>query len=290
MGELLEAALAFADCGLRVFPCKPRSKVPACAHGCQDATVDREQITQWWCARPDYNVAVATGKASGLIVFDIDGPDAEVAVRKLEHQHGKLPPTWETITPRGRHIGFEYPGRPVRNSVGKVAAGIDVRSDGGYILVPPSLHPCGRQYAWGVDSADEIATAPDWLIEIAAPANGTAPAVPPEEWADLIANGVTKGARNVTVTRLAGHLLRRHVDPFVVLEILQAWNTSLYAAALGHHRRTYRRINRRRRIEEARQCVTTFSSWRSWNGTHLNGCTNACAATTASRFQTWRTS
>ena len=55
-------------------------------------------------------------------------------------------------------------GRPVRNSVGKVAPGIDVRGDGGYVLVPPSVHPSGRQYAWSVDSAGEFALAPDWLI------------------------------------------------------------------------------------------------------------------------------
>jgi Bifunctional DNA primase/polymerase, N-terminal/Primase C terminal 1 (PriCT-1) len=223
----LAAALALASINVHVFPCKVRAKEPATPHGFQDATVDPERITHWWHVEPHFNVAAATGKTSGLVILDIDGPDGEAALRTLEAQHGELPATWETITPRGRHIGFEYPDRPVRSSVGRIATGIDVRADGGYVLCPPSLHPCGRRYEWSVDCADTIAAAPGWLIDLATePANGIVAATPPEEWCDLIAAGVSKGARNCTIARLAGHLLRKHVDPFIVLEILQVWNAS----------------------------------------------------------------
>jgi hypothetical protein len=70
-----------------------------------------------------------------------------------------------------------------------------------------------------------IAAAPSWLIEkVSAPANGVAAATSPDEWADLIAAGVAEGSRNCTLARLAGHLLRRRIDPFVALELLRAWN------------------------------------------------------------------
>jgi len=115
----------------------------------------------------------------------------------------------------------------VRNSVSKLAPGIDVRGDGGYVLAPPSVHPSGRAYAWSVDCAGAIARAPDWLVEkIAGYANGNGEATPPAEWRELVANGVDEGARDCTVARLSGHLLRRFLDPFVVLELMQCWNAA----------------------------------------------------------------
>ena len=100
------------------------------------------------------------------------------------------------------------------------------RADGGFVVAPPSIHPSGRRYAWSVDCASAIAAAPDWLVAklgSRSNGNGTRP-VPPAEWRALAANGVAEGARDTSVTRLAGYLLRRHVDPFLALELLQSWN------------------------------------------------------------------
>ena len=69
------------------------------------------------------------------------------------------------ITARGRHLFFKMPETPVRNSTSKIAPGIDVRGDGGYVLAPPSVHPSGRLYCWSVDSADTFAAAPEWLLD-----------------------------------------------------------------------------------------------------------------------------
>jgi hypothetical protein len=131
-------------------------------------------------------------------------------------------------TTRGRHIYFSWPNRPIRNSASKVAPGIDVRGDGGYVLAPPSIHPSGKNYQWSVDSADAFAAAPDWLLNAAAKpiaSSGTAVATPTTEWQELI-KGVTEGSRDNTVTRLAGYLLRRRVDPIMALSLLQSWNTT----------------------------------------------------------------
>jgi hypothetical protein len=100
-----------------------------------------------------------------------------------------------------------------------------VRADGGYALVPPSKHPSGRDYYWSVDTAKTFATAPDWLLARISDTggNGTIVATPPSEWRELV-KGVAEGARDCSAASLAGHLLRRRVDPFVTLELLQAWN------------------------------------------------------------------
>ena len=223
---MLRTALALARHNLRVFPCLPRDKRPACANGVKDATADAQVIQQWWQARPDCNVAVATGTVSGIFAVDIDGADGELELRRLESEHGALPATVEVITGDGRHLYFKMPAVPVRNSAGKVATGIDVRGDGGYIIAPPSVHPSGRQYHWSVDSAGAFAAAPDWLLaRIGKPSDGALP-TPPAEWRELVRDGVGEGQRNQTVTRLAGYLLRHHIDPLVALELLAIWNAA----------------------------------------------------------------
>jgi hypothetical protein len=119
------------------------------------------------------------------------------------------------ITGRGRHIWFKMPAVPIRNSLGKVGTGLDVRGTGGYVLAPPSIHPSGRPYEWSVDCAKAIADAPSWLIE----------RIPPTEWRDLV-KGVSEGARDCSLTKLTGHLLRRQVDPYVTLELIRVFNAA----------------------------------------------------------------
>jgi Bifunctional DNA primase/polymerase, N-terminal/Primase C terminal 1 (PriCT-1) len=224
---MIRTALALAHRGLKVFPCLPRDKRPATEHGVKDATTDPEIIRAWWGEQPDYNIAVATGTASGIFVVDIDGLDAEGELRKLETEHETLPATVEAITARGRHLYFKTPDASVRNSASKIAAGIDTRGDNGYVLAPPSRHPSGQCYAWSVDSADHFAEAPDWLLaRITGHTNGNGQAAPPSEWRSLVTDGVDEGQRDCTLAKLSGHLLRKFVDPFVVLGLLQCWNAT----------------------------------------------------------------
>ena len=225
MSALLDTALSLASRGLHVFPCKPRDKRPAVFEGLKRATIDQNVIIGWWRST-EYNIGLATGEQSRVFVVDVDGLDAEAELKKLEDQHSALPHTVESLTARGRHVYFAWPDRPVRNSAAKIAPGIDVRGEGGYVLAPPSVHPSGKVYAWSVDGADTFAPAPQWLLaKITAPVRrGNTDAPPTESWRDLVRDGVGEGQRNDTITRLAGHLLRqlcrpsRHVGIFARLE------------------------------------------------------------------------
>jgi hypothetical protein len=190
-----------------------------------DATRDAEAIKVWWRAEPAANVAVRTGAISNLIVVDIDGGEAEAALAQLEVECGALPPSVEVITARGRHVWFRHPGGTVPNSAGRVAAGIDVRGDGGYVLAPPSVHPDGRRYSWSVDCASSLAPAPDWLLANLAAPNGNGSATPSTDWQELV-KGVAEGARDSSLTKLTGYLLRRRVDPFVTLELIRMFNVA----------------------------------------------------------------
>jgi hypothetical protein len=128
-------------------------------------------------------------------------------LRDLEGKHGPLPCTPETITGgHGRHIHFQYPPSAViRNSVGKLGPGIDVRGNGGYVLWPPSMHASGREYAIDVEhDFQEIpfADAPDWLLErILDRADVSSSSQEDHTFPD--------GRRNSTLTSLAGTMRHR---------------------------------------------------------------------------------
>jgi hypothetical protein len=204
------------------------SKEPAIHGGFHQATTDPDIIRGWWLHQPKFNIGLATGTPPKIFVVDIDGDNGEAALRALEAEQGAIPATIEVITARGRHLYFRMPSAPIANSAGRVAAGIDVRGTGGYVLAPPSIHPSGRAYAWSVDCAAAFADAPQWLIDRAASqsSNGAGNGASPLEWRDLVAGGADEGTRDNTVARLAGYLFNRHVDPFVALGLLQSWNAT----------------------------------------------------------------
>jgi Bifunctional DNA primase/polymerase, N-terminal/Primase C terminal 1 (PriCT-1) len=215
---MVRSALRLAAQGAAIFPCRCRDKIPATAHGLKDATRDPEQIRAWWNLDPNFNVAIATGAVSKIFVIDVDGPDAERELQRLD-----LPATVEAVTARGKHLYFKYPGTPIRNTTGKVAPGVDTRGDGGYVLAPPSIHPSGALYRWAPNGARIAAAAPDQLIaRISERTNGKA--TPAAEWQQLFASDIPEGQRDCTLTKMAGKLLRHCVNAADVLGIMQAIN------------------------------------------------------------------
>lgn len=211
------AALIYAGDGWRVFPLRPRGKEPITSHGHLDATTEPETIRRWWDTFPAANIGLAI--PAGLVVVDLDTLEALIRLRAEDRE---LPATPKCRTARGLHLYYRT-RTEIRNAV-KLFPGVDLRGVGGYVVVPPSIHPSGARYRWEVPlKPQNIAEAPEWLVE-AARARRSGRARPAEEWRHLAAEGVSKGERNNTVAALAGHLLRRRVDPFVVLELLLAWS------------------------------------------------------------------
>lgn len=161
MNALRKAALRYASLGMRVFPVKPRGKVPIVRGGFKAASVAPSQIETWWARWPEANIGIATGHASGVLVIDLDGLEALTSFKRLHGASSKepLPRTPVVVTARGWHIYFAMEcGEPIRSSTGQDdEKGIDVRADGGYVLAPPSIHPSGHVYTWDLTLLDGTA-------------------------------------------------------------------------------------------------------------------------------------
>lgn len=165
----VEQALTYLSRGWAVFPC--RNKIPLTAHGYKDASKDIDTVRRMFSEHKNANIAVATGKVSGIFVLDIDvknGAGGAESLMELEREFGELPHTAEALTwSGGRHIFFRYPEKGVGCKTG-VRPGIDVRGDGGYVIAPPSVIE-GKSYEWEIEHhPDEtmIAEAPEWLLEL----------------------------------------------------------------------------------------------------------------------------
>jgi hypothetical protein len=222
--DLRDAALRYAAQGRPVFPCAPRVKRPLTEHGLKDATTDPGLIDAWWEQWPDANVAMRTGAPSRVVVLDTDGDEGAESRRGLERAHGPLPRTASVVTPNGgQHFYLAHPGVDVPNSAGKLGAGLDVRGDGGYVLVPPSIGSSGRRYE--PDERSAIAPMPDWLQgALTRPHGERHDRTPASAWAAIVRDGLRQGERNHGLARLTGHLLSKNVDARLVREIAHLVN------------------------------------------------------------------
>lgn len=156
---LHQAALDLAAKGIPVFPLAPGGKNPLIAGGFKTATTDTDKINAWW-SDCDANIGMPT---AGYLVQDVDcknGKDGYAALRELEAQHGPLTLTLTQKTPSGgKHYIYSATGIPCK--VNCPGPGLDIRGDGGYIVVAPSVID-GVAYEM---SDDPIAAAPQWLID-----------------------------------------------------------------------------------------------------------------------------
>jgi putative DNA primase/helicase len=172
MMRMLDAALRYISGNTPVFPVNFVDKHPLCPRGLKDATIDENQIRAWWRIFPRAMIGIPAGPRSGVWVLDVD-VDAKKDINghetmgRLESEHGSLPLTLCSVTPRGgRHYLFRWNGTKIRSSTAKIGPGIDVRGDGGYFVVPPSVRVDGMSYHWENANA-AIVEGPAWLNELA---------------------------------------------------------------------------------------------------------------------------
>lgn len=141
--DTAQAAVKLAKKGLYVFPICQRDKIPLPgSRGFHEATCDPSEVWERFKGW-DYNIAICPG-ASGHVVVDTDSEKGEEHLRRL---WGGVPATLSWTTSRGRHRLYKLPEGALVASH-RVAPELDVKSSGGYVVAPPSMHPDGVRYAF----------------------------------------------------------------------------------------------------------------------------------------------
>ncbi|MGC9602247.1 MAG: bifunctional DNA primase/polymerase [Minisyncoccia bacterium] len=194
-GSMLHAALEYLQLGYPVFPVQSGSKMPLIKWGeFQKRKPTEQEVRQWWVRWPDASIGFATGAISGIVVIDIEKDGSAEG----------FPPTVTVRTGGdGLHLHYKHPGLPVQNSTKKIAPLTDVRGDGGYALLPPSLHKSGKRYEWIVQPTDaDLAPLPSWVLEKAKVDTGKK-----TDWGQFSHQPVGEGERNDAATKYAGKLL-----------------------------------------------------------------------------------
>lgn len=188
----LELAQHYVAQGWPVFPCRSHAeehvdqatgeiitlgeKTPFTPNGFKGATRFPRIIERWWSDWPDAAVGLPTGEKTGFFALDIDnkpgGANGFDWLAEMEAEHGPLPDTARVTSPNGGlHIYFKYVvGTRNRGALG---AGVDIRSEGGYVLAAGSTMANGRSYKWETNTR-EIADAPAWLLDLLLPKSAPA--------------------------------------------------------------------------------------------------------------------
>jgi len=210
MEKFIKAALGYAKLGWFIFPLKPGDKIPITPRGFKDASNNPDQIERWWAKTPDANIGLACGP-SKIAVIDLDvkeeGPEnwAELASTK-----GIDDNTVTCLTGGGgQHLYYRMPQDiKISCSIRKLGPGIDVRAEGGYVVVPPSIHPNGNSYFWEVDHSPDncdILPLPQPIIKLLEDK---------KQLPVLTTSGekIAEGKRNDYLASLAGSMRRRVFD------------------------------------------------------------------------------
>jgi len=234
--EHIEKYLAM---GLALIPIRCHTKIPRVKwKRFIDQAPDETQIYDWFRIFPDANIAALMGRASGnVLAIDVDFRNGgEESMKNLE-----LPATFTSRTGGGGYHFLYRSQATFQKKIG-IFPGIDLIADGGYCVMPPSLHYSGSRYEIHQDLA--IGPAPGWLADLlhskrerdnSHPA--CAPLIPVGHRHDSITRSITKYA---TETFYFTHLWKRAYglavkccepsdeDPLTIGELfdicLWAWN------------------------------------------------------------------
>ena len=189
MKPICKSGLELGALGLRVFPIIEDHKEPVSRGWRDEASANPQDIYRMF-ARGRPNLGVATGPGSGVIVLGVEIGDhgrGQNTLSELENRHGKLPPTWTSMTflsevglrPNGIDIGFHWFLYPTVRHVGtqiEFAPGLSIQGEGGFVVAPPSTvderrtsNGCAVVRWINEPSSLPLAPAPEWLFDLVAP-------------------------------------------------------------------------------------------------------------------------
>lgn len=212
--------------------CPTPGKHPITKAGFKNASSDPEVISRWHASYPNCNWAMATGKLSEIFVFDVDPRNGGLDTLNGELKGKHFPPTPTVKTGGGgSHSYYLYPKGPNEVRCGELYKGIDVKANGGYVLIPPSAHKSGRNYEWMsyLSWKDiEVSPPPEWLLKaIENKLKSRCSQHHYGYWSQYLSDPIQPGARHDTLVRFAGRLSGKNHEPQEILTIIHSINKTL---------------------------------------------------------------
>lgn len=216
-------ALYYQSIGLSIIPTGANKVSLIKWEPYQDRCATVEEIKRWWSIWPDANPTLVAGEISGVVTLDLDKKHNRTS------KEFSIPPT---ICARsgsgGEHFFFKHPGRNIPSTNGQLfGEGVDLKADGGYILLAPSVNESGGVYDWIVplESKNDLAEMPEWLVRAIEGHEKTGKKLWQKD-----PNEILEGSRNETATSIAGKI--RSSLPLELLETvgwsgLTAWNQTI---------------------------------------------------------------
>lgn len=212
-----EQAAEYVDSGWSVLPVRPEEKRPFMTNWLQytKTKAPKAMVETWFNHLTGAGVGVVTGRISNMIVLDIES-NCPYPIEELLKKY----PTQMVAKSGGGgyHLFYQYPTSQLRvsNRV-RIFEGADLRADGGFIVLPPTMHPSGNRYEWV--KRGPLGAFPMALLELQ-----SQPRVQGEGWITEALRGVSEGGRNDTCARLAGYFFKKGINSDIVEALLLDWN------------------------------------------------------------------
>lgn len=183
------------------------------------ASADLDIVTEWFDGEyRDSNIGVVTGKLSNLTVIDVDVKTGGLKTLKILEDNGLIPITLRSKTGSGgTHIFLQFEPR-LKTGAG-ILPGIDIRGEGGQIVLPPSIHPdTGNEYSWNCNYEEtQLAKLPEDLIELFK--------LKDTRKDKELGGNITEGKRNTELTSYGGSIWNSGCSEKVLLVALQIRNS-----------------------------------------------------------------
>lgn len=199
----LQAALAYKAIGWSVIPVG-KNKIPLIAWKVfQERIASDEEIEGWWKKYPNAQVGIVTGFISGLVVVDIEkgGDPSIIKDDTMTIQTGG----------GGWHFYFEFD--PAFSNAVRIMDNVDIRSEGGYVVAPPSETEKGAYKTLKGTKPVRMSHSTKKLFTDAyrasegVPENKQSQVYLKKE--DIVYQGAQEGGRNESITSYTGMVLSR---------------------------------------------------------------------------------
>ena len=202
MSTMLDWALYYASQGLSIIPVKGKTPLIKWKEF-QERCASEEEIKAWWTQWPEVDIGCVTGKNSGRLVLDIDGPEGVMALEQYS-----IPITQSTNTKRGKQYHFKFPSGISEKTTGAgLFNQVDYRGEGGYVKLPPSSFSSGDgRYTWERGLESELADTPKWLIDLLTKQPERSTVVRQQGWIAEALSNLTDGTKHSQIVSILGRL------------------------------------------------------------------------------------